>query len=68
MGRNLLQENTIKYNEAVVRNLLPLMPKKGDMNAKLNFCGIIAARQARLQKQIEWLREEKEFYRQLRGE
>lgn len=66
--KDLIQENTIKYNESLVRDLIPLMPKKGDIKAKLHFCGIIAARQAKLQKQIDWLRERQEYYRQLRGE
>ena len=66
--RDLVQENTIKYNEALVQEVLPMMPKKGDIKAKLQFCGIVAARQAKLQKQIDWLHERQEFYRQLRGE
>jgi len=66
--KNLLQENTIKYNESLVQKLIPLMPKKGSMSAKLHFCGIVAARQAKLQEQIDKMNAEKEFYRQLRGE
>ena len=66
--RDLVQENTIKYNEALVQEVLPMMPKKGDIRAKLHFCGIIAARQAKLQKQIDWMHERQEFYRKLRGE
>jgi len=66
--RDLVQENTIKYNEALVEKLIPMMPKKGSISAKLHLCGVIAARQARLEKQIAWLHERQEFYRQLRGE
>ena len=66
--RDLVQENTIKYNEALVEKLIPLMPKKGSMSAKLHFCGIVAARQAKLQKQIDRMHERQEFYRKLRGE
>ena len=65
---NSIQENTIKYNESLVQKLIPLMPKKGSMSAKLHFCGIVAARQAKLQEQIDKMNAEKEFYRQLRGE
>ena len=66
--KDLTQERTIKYNEALVGELLPKMPKKGDIKAKLHFCAIVAARQAKLQKQIDWMRERQEFYRQLKGE
>ena len=63
-----VQENTIKYNEALVEELLPKMPKKGSISAKLHFCGMFAARQAKLQEQIDKMNADKEFYRQLRGE
>ena len=66
--KDSIQENTIKYNEALVEKLIPLMPKKGSMSAKLHFCGIVAERQARLQQQIDWLAERQEYYRNLRGE
>lgn len=63
-----VQENTLKYNEALIDEILPKMPKKGSLKAKLAFCAVIAERQARLQAQLEWLEKEKEFYRNLRGE
>lgn len=63
-----VQENTLKYNEALIDEILPKMPKKGSLKSKLAFCAVIAERQAKLQAQIEWLEKEKEFYRNLRGE
>ena len=66
--KNSIQENAIKYNEMLVDEILPLMPKKGKLRAKLTFCAIVAERQAKLQAQIDWLAERKEYYRKLRGE
>lgn len=63
-----VQENTLKYNEALIDEILPKMPKKGSLKAKLAFCAVIAERQAKLQAQIDWLAEQKEYYRKLRGE
>lgn len=63
-----VQENTLKYNEALIDELLPMMPKNGKLRAKLSFCAVIAERQAKLQAQIDWLAEQKEYYRKLRGE
>lgn len=63
-----VQENTLKYNEALIDEILPKMPKKGNLKSKLAFCAVIAERQAKLQAQLEWLEKEKEFYRNLRGE
>ena len=61
-----VRENTIKFNECLIDEILPLMPKKGTMRAKLTFCAIIAERQAKLQAQAEWLEERQEYYRKLR--
>lgn len=66
--KNSIQENTIKYNEALIDELLPMMPKNGNLRAKLSFCAVIAERQAKLQAQIDWLAEQQEYYRKLRGE
>jgi hypothetical protein len=44
------------------------MPKKGSLRAKLAFCAVVAERQAKLQRQLEWLEETQEYYRKLREE
>ena len=63
-----VQENTLKYNEALIDEILPKMPKKGSLKSKLAFCAVIAERQAKLQRQQEWLEETQEYYRKLREE
>lgn len=63
-------KNTVKFAAALDEEILPKMPKGKNVSltAQRQFLGIIAERQARLQKQIEWLREQQEFYRKLREE
>ena len=63
-----IQENTLIFNEALIEEILPKMPKKGSLRAKLAFCAVIAERQATLQRQQEWLEETQEYYRKLREE
>ena len=63
-----IQENTLKFNEALIEEILPKMPAKGSLKAKLAFCAVIAERQAKLQRQQEWLEETQEYYRKLREE
>ena len=62
-----VQENVLKFNEGLVDELLPKLGKQLDTRSKLIMCVIIAERQARLQKQIEWLAAQKEYYRKLKG-
>ena len=62
-----VQENVLKFNEGLVDELLPKLGKQLDTRSKLIMCVIISERQARLQKQIEWLAAQKEYYRKLKG-
>lgn len=43
-------------------------PQRATMQEKLKLLNTIAERQARLQEQIEWLAERKEYYRKLKDE
>ena len=61
-----VQENTIKFNEALIEELIPKMPKKGQLRAKLAFCAAYAERQAKLQEQLQNLEAEKEYNRKLK--
>ena len=63
-----VQENILKFNAGLVDELFPKMGKQLDTRSKLIMCVIISERQARLQKQIEWLAEQKEYYRKLKEE
>jgi len=63
-----LQAKTTKYAAALDEKVLQLMPngKHASTMAQRQFLGIIAERQAKLEKQIKWLHEQQEYYRQLR--
>jgi len=63
-----MQENVLKFNEGLVDELLPKLGKNLDTRSKLIMCVILSERQARLQKQIEWLAAQKEYYRKLKEE
>ena len=43
-------------------------PRPATLQEKLKIINVIAERQARLQKQIDWLHERQEYYRKLRDE
>ena len=79
-----VEENTVKFAKALQEDLLPKMkgltytevtedgtwhkPRRTTLQEKLKLINVIAERQARLQEQIEWLAERKEYYRRLKGE
>jgi len=61
-----IQDDTVKFAGELDDKVLPKMPntKKSTVLAKRRFLGIVAARQARLQAQIEWLHAEQEKYKE----
>ena len=79
-----IEENTVKFAKALQEELLPKMkgltytevtadgewqkPRKVTLPEKLKLINVIAVRQAKLQAQIDWLAERKEFYRQQKDE
>ena len=65
-----IEKYSVKFSAGLDEKVLPVMPKtkNATLQGKRNFLKIIAERQARLQVQIEWLRNEQERYRKLRGE
>lgn len=67
---NRIEENTIKFAGVLDERILPKMPKGKNVSirAQRNLLGIIAERQAKLQAQIDWIRERQEYYRSLKGE
>ena len=63
-----VEENTLKFYQGLIEELLPQMPKKGNRRAQLNLLEVIAERKAKLFKQNDDMEESQEFYRKLRGE
>ena len=82
-----IEENTVKFANALQEELLPKMkgltytevtvngdeeiwhkPRKASLQEKLRLLNVIAERQAKLQEQLDWLAERKEYYRKLKGE
>ena len=61
-----IQDDTVKFAAALDEEMLPTMPhtKKSTVLGKRSFLGIVAARQARLQAQIDWLHTEQEKHKQ----
>ena len=64
--REQIKKTTVKFATGLDDKVLPKMPtnKNASVVAQRQFLGIIAARQARLQAQIDWLRAERERNRQ----
>ena len=74
--RKQIETNTIKYHKALTEEILPkldgltlteeakegtwMKPRKATMPEKNRLLFIIANRQAKLQRQIDWLRSEQE--------
>lgn len=60
-----LQKDTVKFSAGLDEKVLPLMPKNksATISGKRNFLKIYAERQAKLQAQIDWLRNEQEKHR-----
>ena len=69
-SENKVREDTIKFASELDEKILPLMPKSKNASliAQRQLLGIIAERQARLQAQIDWLKNTQEKYRKLRDE
>ena len=65
-----IEKNTVKFSAELDEKILPLMPKtkNATLQGKRNFLKIIAERQARLQAQIDWLKNTQEKYRKLKDE
>ena len=72
--KKAMQENiekySVKFSAGLDERVLPTMPKnkKATVQGKRNFLKIIAERQARLQAQIDWLKNTQEKYRKLSSE
>lgn len=62
-----IEQDTVKFAKELDESFLPTMPKtkKSSVLGKRHFLGIIAARQARLQAQIDWLHAEQEKNRRI---
>ena len=79
-----LEQNTIKFHKGLVEDVLPkwkdltfteegkdgkwLKPRKATMQEKNKLLFVMANRQAKLQAQIDWLKNTQEKYRKLKGE
>ena len=65
-----IEKNAVKFSAALDGKILPMMPKtkNATLQGKRNFLKIIAERQARLQAQIDWLKNTQEKYRKLKDE
>ena len=58
----------LTYEEDVLRDdgtVERLKLRKATLSEKLKFCHVYAVRQAKLQKQIDWLRSEQEKHRKV---
>ena len=71
---NDVDQDTLQYAHKLEEELLPTMGNCGlwddkevpaTMERKRNLLFIIAQRQAKLKKQVDWLHERQEYYRQL---
>ena len=68
-----LEQETLRYAHKLEEELLPTMGNCGlwnkevpaTMERKRNLLFVIANRQAKLQKQVEWLHQQQEYYREL---
>ena len=68
-----LGQETLKYAHALEDKLLPTMGNCGlwnmevpaTMERKRNLLFVIAERQAKLKKQVDWLHQQQEYYREL---
>ena len=67
---NDIEKNMVKFAAILDERILPQMPKGKNISvlAQRQFLGIIAARQAKLQAQTDWLKNQQEYYRRLHGE
>lgn len=68
-----LDQDTLRFAHELEDKLLPMMGNCGlwneevpaTMERKRNLLFVIAERQAKLKKQVEWLHQQQEYYRQL---
>ena len=58
----LTYEEDVLHEDGTVGRL---KPRKATLQEKLKFCHVYAERQARLQKQIDWLKAEQERHRKV---
>lgn len=68
--REAIEKDTVRFAAEFDEKLLPSMPKGklSSIRSQRQFLGIIAERKARLNAQSKWLKEQQEYYRQLREE
>ena len=68
-----LDQDTLRYAHALEDKLLPNMGNCGlwnmevpaTMERKRNLLFVIAERQAKLKKQVDWMHQQQEYYREL---
>lgn len=58
----------LTFTEVTIDGEIWHKPRKATLQEKLKLINVIAERQARLQEQLDWLAERKEYYRKLKGE